>query len=73
MIVGSCSNESANPGVTPGPSPTTKKLTLVSIYIQGVRHSAFVMMEGNTITPQALHDIFPVLNSLRRGDTFSHG
>lgn len=50
-----------------------KKLILVSIVIRGKQYSAFVWMIGNTLTLETLHDIFPVMNSLYIGETFSFG
>lgn len=50
-----------------------KKLTLVSIYVKGVKYSAFIEMTGNKLTSKALHDMFPVLNTLERGETWSYG
>lgn len=50
-----------------------KKLTLVSIIIHGVRYSAFIEMEGNKLTWQALIDMFPELAKLPIGATYSVG
>lgn len=49
------------------------KLTLVSIIVRGVKYSAFINMKGNKLTYQALCDMFPVMNTLQMGETWSHG
>ena len=50
-----------------------KKLQMISITVHGRLYTAFVEMAGNQLSMKALYDIFPILSTLRRGDTYSRG
>lgn len=48
------------------------KLTAVTLYLNGRRYSAFVMLPADkpVVTEAMLSDLFPAFRSVRRGDTF---
>ena len=50
-----------------------KKLTAISIYFNGRKHFAFVMLDSPVVTECMLAEIFPEFRKVTRGDTYSIG
>ncbi len=49
------------------------KLTLVSIKFRGRLISRFVPLSSNVLTNEQLHEIFPEMRCMARGQTYSFG
>lgn len=52
-----------------------KKLTAISVYIRGVKYSAFAMLDAikPVASEETLRKLFPAFNAMGRGETWSIG
>lgn len=51
-----------------------KKMVLVSITVRGVKYSAFLYTSTpNFVSQEQLHAMFPAMQTLMRGETWSFG